>query len=74
MPELIHPTSIEFKGPFLVDAKSLRELDTILQAQLSRLKEAQEELVPKRAEDKMARFHWMLSSKPHRGRVREISG
>lgn len=45
MPELIYPTSTELRGPILISAASLKELDGILAEQMQTLRDLQKQMV-----------------------------
>jgi len=53
MPELIYPTSIKAKGPFLISLDSLKQFDSILDEQMGALREYRARVIKKRVEQKL---------------------
>jgi len=51
MPELIYPTRTKIRGPILISAASLRELDSILAEQMQSLRSLQSQMVEERVDE-----------------------
>lgn len=72
MPELTYRTTTEIGAPLLITAKALRELDTVIATQLPKLKEAQEQLISDKVDERISKSAWALGQNPPAEKVQEL--